>query len=177
MKIYIDPIRTQDLSNFADDQLEAWGIHSREYAGKPILVKDFRLGLNADGAVAISFKTENHKYLDVQYRMSSSARIDEDYVNKPWGSQCIEISTYEEYQEGDYGNGTPLMLPISRMNIWLEPDTKEEDAAISGVACILPAKWAYEIVIVPFEKFSSDDTDPIDVFEENTVYTNELFEK
>jgi len=176
MKIYIDTPVTQDLSNFADDQLEAWGIYSRENAAKPIHIKNFRLGLNADGYVAISFATENHKYLDVCYNTWSSARIDEDYVEKPWGSKAIRLSTHDEYQDGEYSVGDPMMLPISIMSIWLEPDSKEEDAALNGVACILPTKWSYEIVIVPFSKFDSDDSEPISEFEDEAVYTNELFE-
>ena len=72
------------------------------------------------------------------------------------------------------------MLPISRMMIWLEPDTKEEADALNGMACILPSKWEYEIVIVPYDRFYAPDDnrrDPIEKLEEGFVYTVDLFEK
>ena len=177
MKIYADRINTKDLSDFSDEQLISWGIHSREYAQKPISISDINVELNEDKNVLITFKTNNHKYLNVEYNISTSARIDEDYKNKPWSCKGLQISSHEEYQASDYGDGKPLMLPISRMVIWLEPDTQEEHDALSGIACDLASKWEYEIVILPFDKFyaSDDNRDPIEKLEEDYVYDVDLF--
>ena len=178
MKIYADRIRTKDLSKFSDEQLKSWGIYSREYAQKPIAISDINVELNEDGNVLITFKTNNHKYLNVEYNISTSARIDEDYKNKPWSCKGLQISSHEEYQASDYGDGKPLMLPISRMVIWLEPDTQEEHDALSGIACDLASKWEYEIVILPFDKFYAPDDnrrDPIEKLEEDYVYDVDLF--
>lgn len=180
MKIYADRIHTEDLSEFSDEELKSWGIYSREHAQKPIALSDINVELNEDGNVLITFKTNNHKYLNVEYNTSTSARIDEDYKNKPWSSKGLEISSHEEYQAGDYGDGKPMMLPISRMMIWLEPDTQEENDALSGIACDLASKWGYEIVILPYDKFYAPDDnrrDPIEKLEEDYVYTVDLFNK
>lgn len=178
MKIYADRINTKDLSQFSDEQLKSWGIYSREYAQKPIALSDINVELNEDKNVLITFKTNNHKYLNVEYNISTSARIDQDYKNKPWSCRGLQISSYEEYQDGELILGTPMMLPISRVTLWLEPDTQEENDAINGIACDLASKWEYEIVILPYDKFyASDDNrrDPIEKLEEDYVYDVDLF--
>lgn len=178
MKIYIDKQITEDLSKYTNEQLKSWDIYPRKHAQLPIAISNFSLDLNADGYVVLSFKTANHKYLDVQYRTSSSRRIDEDYASKPWSSQGIEISTHEEFQSGDYGDGTAIMSPVSRLMIWLEPDTLAEKQAIGGVVCVLPTKWEYQIIIVPYDRFFPDDEakfDPIDKLEDDVIYSADLF--
>lgn len=178
MKIYIDKQATEDLSKYTDEQLKSWNIDRREHAQLPIAISDFNLGLNPDGYVILTFKTDNHKYLDIQYRTSSSRRVNEDYADKPWSSRGIEICTHEEFKAGDYGDGTAMMLPVSRLIIWLEPDTLAEKEAIDGLMCVMPTKWQYEMIIVPYGKFYSDDDsefDPIDELEDDVVYGNDLF--
>jgi hypothetical protein len=178
MKIYIDKQVTEDLSKYSDEELKLWGIYSREHAQLPIAISDFNLDLNPDGYAILTFKTDNHKYLDIQYRTSSSRRVDEDYKNKPWSSQGIEISTHEEFKGGDYGDGKAMMLPVSRLMIWLEPDTLAEKEAIDGMMCVIATKWQYEMIIVPYGKFYSDSEskfDPIDKFEDDLVYSSDLF--
>ena len=72
------------------------------------------------------------------------------------------------------------MDPISRMMIWLEPDTQKENDALNGIACDLASKWEYEIVILPYDKFYAPDDnrrDPIEKLEEGYVYTVDLFNK
>ena len=178
MKIYIDKQYTEDLSEYTDEQLKSWGIHSRKSAELPIKISNFDLSLNADGYVTLSFTTSNHKYLNVEYRTSSSRRIDKDFKNKPWCSEGIEISTCEEFKSGEYFDGAPMMSSVSRLMIWLEPDTQQEKEAICGVMCVMPTKWAYSMIIVPYDKFAPRDYsefESIDQLEDDVVYSNSLF--
>jgi hypothetical protein len=178
MKIYIDKQYTKDLSCYTDEQLESWGIYSRKSAELPIKISDFDLSLNEDGYAVLSFKTANHKYLNVQYRTSSSRRMDEDYENKPWSSQGIEISTCEEFKSGEYYDGAPMMSSVSRLMIWLEPDTQQEKEAIAGVLCVMPTKCAYQMIVVPYNKFAPRDDsefESIGELEDDVIYSNSLF--
>jgi hypothetical protein len=178
MKIYADKQYTEDLSSYTDEQLKSWGIYSRKSAELPIKISSFDLSLNEDGYAVLSFKSANHKYLDVEYRTSSSRRIDEDYKNKPWCSRGIEISTCEEFKSSEYSDGVPMMLPVSRLMIWLEPDTPAEEKAITGVMCVMPVKWAYEMIIIPYSKFAASEAsefEPISELEDDVIYSNSLF--
>lgn len=154
MKIYCEDIYTEDLSHLTSDQLKEKDIWNT----KPILIKNFSVGKNTKGQYVINFKTENHKYLNVEYNMSGSGRI----ADGNW-AYAITISTHEEYEDDG------LKLPISRTNIWLEPDNEEEKKLIGGMMCILPEKWEYSLVLIPFEDFYTDEADiNIDEFEEES---------
>ena len=153
MKIYAEDVFTQNLSHLSKEQLEEQDIWNTQ----PILLKNFNIGKNSKGQYVINFKTENHKYLLVEYNMSGSSRI----TDGKW-ARAITISTYETYDDGD-----GLKMPISRTNIWLEADNDEEDKLISGMMCILSEKWEYSLVLIPFEDFYTDEPDlEIDKFEE-----------
>lgn len=150
MKIQYDDVYTEDLSNLSKDELNAQDICNIA----PILIKEFSLGLNDKGQYCFNFKTENHKYLSIEYNTSRSS------PNGRW-EQGIGISTYEMYDDGD-----DIKLPISRTHIWLQADTDEENELIRGMISVLPEKWEYSCVIIPYNDFYMTDTHiEIDEFE------------
>lgn len=60
---------------------------------------------------------------------------------------------------------------ISRLTLWLEPDTQEEDM-LRGVMAVLPLKWEYSLVIIPYADMESaaPEGEPIEEFEEENIY-------
>ena len=172
MKLYANQQSTKDLSRFTDDELKSFGIACREYAQQPIILKNISLNKNSKGQLVLTFDTENHKYLKVEYGMWSNRRVNEDYNEYPWGSHCFGISTPCEYKESDFSDGEPLMLSVSNLEIWLEPDTAEEDTMLSGLACILPTKYSYSIAIIPWADLEIDvkEDDIIPNLESDMIY-------
>jgi len=64
------------------------------------------------------------------------------------------------------------MLPVSYMTIWFEAESKEEEQMLDGYAYILPTKYSYSIVIIPWDVFdvNTKDEDKIVNIDEQMVY-------
>ena len=173
MKIYIDPQTPRDISSFTDEELLECGVYNRDVY-KPIAIENIRIGKNKEGFVCISFDTKNHKYLDLNYSMWSSARVDEDGSNL--GSKCLELLTQEQIPFKDDDGKKIFETAYSSLRIWLEPDTAEEADLLSGVMSYLPTKWSYEIAIMPYRVFGIDEKSEslFNVLEDDMVYDFDL---
>lgn len=90
---------------------------------------------NRVGQWVVDFGCHYHKYLNVDYNTSTNApnnRITDRIAHG------FTVSTLDDEDA---------------LYIWLIPETEEESNEIEGVAAILPLKWAYSAVIVPFTDF------------------------
>ena len=128
---------------------------------KRIVLKNIEVYKNKKGQWCLAFKSENHKYLHVDFNISTNAlgRI---------GALQTEMLKFSaqgfSIQTGPYNNED-----WDWQTIFLVPESEEEYNAISGCAAILPTKWSYECVVVPFEDFYMDedgDSEPITYKEE-----------
>lgn len=171
MKIYTDPQFTEDISKYTDEELAQCGVYNRECASKPIKLKNVDLYKNEKGQLTVRFETVNHKYLNVRYSTISSRRIEDD-GKKLWSSS-IEIETLEKYPFKDEKTGETLFnSSVSQLTLWLEPDTEEEEDMLSGVMAVLPLKWEYSLVLIPYADMESaaPEGEPIKELEEENIY-------
>lgn len=134
MKIHIEG---KNLNNLPDD--------------KKIVLKDLKIFKNKHDQWCLSFGSENHKYLDVYYNISTTALYSPD-DNDNEQLQRIPFSAHGfTIQAGEYDNGD-----WDWKNVYLVPESKEESDELWGVAAIMPAKWYYHCVIVRMEDFYGD---------------------
>jgi len=170
MKLYLDKQMTEDLSRFSNEELESFDIYSREYAQKQILLKGVSLDKNAKGQLVIQFNSENHKYLRCEFGIWTNQCIEDDYETCKFGAKGLRISTFGKFKDEKLGNS---MRPISSLTMWLEAESEEEEKLLNGQALIVPMKWNYVIVIIPWEDIiTPDDHDysPELPCEEDTIY-------
>lgn len=156
MKLYITNEFTRDLSRFTDDELKSFGIYDRSAASAPINIDDIAIGKNARGLLVVSILTPNHKYLNINYSMSTNAVGGAE--RSAWFSRGFQIQTHDEVP---YSDEDPFMVPVSSLDLWLTPESDEEDESINGVAAALACKWQYDITIVPYKDFDSRKLDTI----------------
>jgi hypothetical protein len=174
MKIYTTSRYTEDLSKFTDEELQSFGIYDRAYAKLPISLDKFEFYLNADGYATVSFGVKSHKYLDVYYNTSTNLRYNNDLKEVPFYPKGISIETQEKFRH----KTELMMLPVSRLMVWLEPDNKEEAEILNGVACILYSNWHYDMMIVPFDKFNPKENTNDNIvgdLDDDLLYTKDIF--
>jgi hypothetical protein len=111
----------------------------------PIELENIKVGTNKHGQVIVSFSSKNHKYLSIDYNISTS------HFN---GEECefgmgFEIETWDTFTSEDANRE----MPESRLTLYLIAESKEEKEKLGGLAAILPNKWSYCLCIVPYEDF------------------------
>lgn len=169
MKIYVEPQITEDISQYSDEELKECGTYEREYSTKPIVLSSVSLKKNSKGQYVFSFATKNHKYLNIEYSISSSRRESDD--GKKYWSRCFRISTCQQYPFKDEKTNKKLFeSSISTLRVWLEPDNDEENELINGKIAVFPTKWQYHVVIIPFEDMKILAENNIKTLEEEVIY-------
>jgi hypothetical protein len=132
---------------------------------KRIVLKNIEVYKNKKGQWCLAFKSENHKYLHVDFNISTNAlgrKGDSEIERLKFSAQGFSIQT-EPYDNEDWDWKT----------IFLVPESEEEYNEISGCAAILPTKWTYECVIVQFEDFYMDEDSYSDHITYNEAKENE----
>jgi hypothetical protein len=119
---------------------------------KKIVLTGVRIYQNTHKQWCLSFGSENHKYLDVGYRISTNALWK---VNDKGERETERLDFYAHgfiIEIGEPDQGT-----WDWQQIFLVPESKEEEQELSGCAAVLGTKWSYQCVIVKFEDFWSDE--------------------
>ena len=112
-----------------------------------IKLSGLRILKNSKGHWVVAFTSENHKYLAVKYNISGNA---------PGGEHCKYDDGSYAYAHGfsietcDTSDDTGTQMPLDSCILWVIPETKKEQEELSGVAAILPTKWAYSCAIIPY---------------------------
>jgi len=113
----------------------------------PILLENIQLSENKHGQIILCFSTKNHKYLDINYNISSS-HVDGEYCEFGMAKGFV-IETHDLIQPKDLS----FEIPESSLTLYLIPENAEESQKLWGKEAILPTKWSYAICIVPFDDF------------------------
>lgn len=151
---------------------------------EPIVIENLNVFKNCVGQWVIAFDTVNHKYLEHDGEVSVSSWNDDGIFVWEKGITFNTYETFVP-PEGDTWMGWDsfmridsngghfgrfrwsnvlrkvwfghdiIELPNQKVEIFLIPETKEEQEEINGVFCVLPLKWQYQIVCVPFEHFNN----------------------
>lgn len=129
-----------------------------------IVLSDIKLGKNTKGQWCVSVKTGDHKYLEIDTVVhfhyfdvvNSYPRID-GKISYPYG---ISLSNKEDLEiKDEFGVNDYIMLDSK--NIWLIPETMEEEASIAGCYLIIhPLKYEYRFLIVPWSDIMIDKEEP-----------------
>lgn len=119
---------------------------------KKIVLTGVRIYQNKHKQWCLSFSSENHKYLDVDYRISTNAlwKVDDK------GEREIERLDFHA-QGFTIETGEPDEGTWDWMHIFLVPESEAEEDDLSGCAAVLGTKWSYQCVIVKFEDFWNDE--------------------
>lgn len=113
----------------------------------PIQLDGVEVIKNKKGQWVLSFSSRNHKYLNINYCISSSHINDEKCE---FGmAHGFEIETCETWFDEEWN----MEVPEDKITLWLIPESKEEDEELSGMAAILPQKWRYAVCMVPYKDF------------------------
>jgi hypothetical protein len=104
-------------------------------SAKSIVISSISFLKNRVGQWVVDFNCASHKYLNVDYNTSTNAP--NNHITDR-NAQGFTLAT----QDGS-----------DAMYIWLIPENGKESIEVEGVAAILPLKWAYSAVIVPFTDF------------------------
>ena len=121
--------------------------HAEAKAGEKISLTGLRALKNSKGQWVVSFSSANHKYLNVDYNISSAAPCSES-IRFEDGSYAFAEGFSIETQETYPDDGCDM--PHDSVILWMIPESKAEQEELSGVAAILPSKWSYCACIVPF---------------------------
>lgn len=112
----------------------------------PIELDSVEIFKNKKNQWILGFSSKNHKYLHVNYCISSSHINDE---RCEFGAACFDLETYETWWDAKLG----IDWPEDTITLCLIPESKEEREELKGKAVALPQKWRYAVCIVPFNDF------------------------
>lgn len=118
----------------------------------PIQLDGVEVFKNKKDQWVLSFSSRNHKYLNINYCISSS------HIN---GEKCefgmahgFEIETDDTW----WDENLRIDWPEDKITLWLIPESKEESDGLCGIAAILPQKWSYAVCIIPHDYFFPPQT-------------------
>ncbi len=157
MKFLIEEPKTRNLNAFSNEELKSFGIFQRHHASLPIALSNLVLDVNDKNQLVINATSVNHRWLKVSYNDVGSRRLGTDFFANPFPLRGIKLETSEcVLQKASVINALPHRLPISTMMIWLEPDSAEEHAMLSGQVAVSTAGHSLSIAIIPSEDLRSD---------------------
>lgn len=171
MKVFFDKSDIASLDKFTDEELRECGTYNREAAAKPIVLENFVFGINSKGQYCLRFESPNHKYLKINYSAITTERPSED--GKKFFSRILELETYEKHPFKDEETGEKMFESSNvHLQIFLEPDTEEEENMLRGCITTLALKYEYCVTIVPYSDMEdiSEEIITIEKPEEEFIY-------
>jgi hypothetical protein len=117
----------------------------------PIELDGVEVFKNKKDQWVLSFSSRNHKYLNINYNISSS------HIN---GERCkfgvaygFEIETEDVWLDGNL-----IDQSEDKITLWLIPESKEESDGLCGIAAVFLQKWSHAACIVPYDDFYLPET-------------------
>lgn len=122
----------------------------------PIQLDGVEVFKNKKDQWVLSFSSRNHKYLNINYNISSSHINGEkcEFEETAWGEWYGTAHGFEiETDDTWWDENLKIDWPEDKITLWLIPESAEENRELCGMVAILPQKWRYAVCIIPHEDF------------------------
>jgi len=129
-----------------------------DYECKPLVLKNFKVGLNSCGQLVIEFGSENHKYFKVGCNTGWCSWDDNQVVDEApseFGSRTIFLESHTKVWDKEL----EFLSSLWRTELVITPETKEEDKLIEGTVSALPLKWQYALTFLSWEDYDVETLD------------------
>lgn len=115
---------------------------------EPFRIENIDIFLNQYGQLGIHFDTPNHKYLDIDYGLSSSIDEATGENSEFWSRGLAMESPHLVYDLHLYFN-----VPVFTATLYLIPENREEKTLLDGYIVVRALKYEYEILFIPYSDF------------------------
>lgn len=141
----IDLEKTREHNEYFDEECY-------EHEMKPLVLKNFQVDVNKHGQIGFRFDSPNHKYMKIEH---SSWNLWDDNVAEgeeptKYSTVVVRLESHEKVTLKDEDLTFPF--PLWRAEIKFTPtDDREEERIGHANLSVMPLKYAYEVLFVPWD--------------------------